>query len=451
MLSSEPSGRIQLGVGSAVAYEVAETQGKTLAKKGDAALIIASGAAMNELLEFAQSEPPSSDTWEARLMLQKITVIRHLMFLIPGSRQLFERLWPPRPAGEPGSLVRSLARLGGIEKAYTLLVVARFDINQDGEIDADERREYQMQGERLINNAIQGCQNTALVAAMLIGASHLANIGRPVPWSASDEFVRMHGQDIADGLLWVTFACNVLVELGALLLLGYCTFGRVLLVYVLPSLGSRLTFLVESNLPGTLSHSIFALVACAVTVLMVGAFLALPRAGLIALVLGPLFALPLALHCSYYWFQATLVLHRQAQLVFHDRRRQTVYAQARSYMEKEEKKAKRAAKASPAQKRRSPLMSGLHGGLSRMSGKSATAPAADAKQLPPAPATSSEWRHVSLTLLSSLQVTRQMQSQKNFLQGIGHAIDHGDGMGDGSMDIEDAGLGDGGFPLPQQV
>lgn len=56
--------------------------------------------------------------------------------------------------------------------------------------------------------------------------------------------------------------CYPLLQVGALLLLLYCTLSRVLLVYVLPTMGARLTFICSSNLPGNLSVAISLLVAC---------------------------------------------------------------------------------------------------------------------------------------------------------------------------------------------
>ena len=116
-------------------------------------------------------------------------------------------------------------------------------------------------------------------------------------------------------MLWATAAFNILVETGALLLLIFCTFGRVLLVYVLPSLGSRLTYIVESNLPGMLSSGIFLLVMGMFCVLALGGCLASPRWGLIATISGPTLVIILWIYLSRYWFSATLVLHQQVRAV----------------------------------------------------------------------------------------------------------------------------------------
>ncbi len=280
-------------------------------KKADRAAIGASHAALNELHEFAFSEPPAEDTWQARLALLQLTFLRIFLLVLPCGGCGHVDYRTRRRRSEPVSFLMALIRLGGIEKAYTLLVVARFDRDQNDQIDDEERREYEKQGERLVNNAINGCSNTAVVAALLVGAAHLANIGRPNAWAASTEFLEVYGQGAADRLLWLTYGLNVLVEVGALLLLGYCTFGRVLLVYVLPHPGARLTFLVESNLPGALSTAIFVLVGLTICVVALGGVLASPRVGMLATVGGPVLTCPLMWHCSYYWYQATLVLHRQ--------------------------------------------------------------------------------------------------------------------------------------------
>jgi len=265
-------------------------------------------------------------------MLTQVMFLRTLLMMLPCGGCGRVAL---RSDGKENGFLMSLLRLGGIEKAYTLLVVARFDRDQNDIIDDEERREYEKQGERLVTNAIAGCQNTAVVAALLVAAAHLTSIGRPIAFSASPDFMELYGQPAADVVLSLTYFFNVLVEVGALLLLGYCTFGRVLLVYVLPSLGARLTYLVESNLPGMISHYTLLLISFTICVVGLGGILAHPRMGVIAAVGGPLFAWPLVFHCSYYWFQATLVLHRQVRSIYEVRSDARVREMARAYLESE--------------------------------------------------------------------------------------------------------------------
>ena len=78
----------------------------------------------------------------------------------------------------------------------------------------------------------------------------------------STESRSFFGERTCEELMFAVFIFNVILEVGALLLLLYTTFARVLLVYVLPGTGARLTFICQSNLPGNLSVAIASLVGC---------------------------------------------------------------------------------------------------------------------------------------------------------------------------------------------
>ena len=204
--------KLELGLQSDLRADAGES------KKADSALIFASRAASSELREFAFSVPPSAGSLRARLMLTQVMFLRTLLMMLPCGGCGRVAL---RSDGKENGFLMSLLRLGGIEKAYTLLVVARFDRDQNDIIDDEERREYEKQGERLVTNAIAGCQNTAVVAALLVAAAHLTSIGRPIAFSASPDFMELYGQPAADVVLSLTYFFNVLVEVGALLQLGY--------------------------------------------------------------------------------------------------------------------------------------------------------------------------------------------------------------------------------------
>lgn len=303
---AEPE-RIRLGNDALIEHGLSTDVRNVHEKRADDALLHASRAALRELKDFALAVPPAPDSLAARMMLLQTVVFRFLLLMLPCGGCCRARL-RARRTGERLDFFQALMQLGGVEKAYTLMVVARFDRDQDGTIDDEERKEYEKAGDRLVANAIAGCQNTALVATLMIGAAHLANIGRPTPWAASQAFVAAFGGAAADVLLGVVSVFNVLVEAGALTLLLYSSVGRVLLVYVLPTMGARLTYIVESDLPGVLSTSITLLVVCMLFVLGLGALLASPRYGFIALAVGPALFIPALVSISHYWFQATLVL-----------------------------------------------------------------------------------------------------------------------------------------------
>lgn len=104
---------------------------------------------------------------------------------------------------------------------------------------------------------------------------------------------------------------------GALLLLLYSALSRVLLVYVLPTMGARLTFICQSNLPGNLSVAISLLVACTAWVVALGGLLHNPTWGFLLLASGPVCVVAVLLLLSTYYYQATLLLHRQCYKMLH--------------------------------------------------------------------------------------------------------------------------------------
>ena len=271
----------------------------------DDALQLASRAARDELRDFAQATPPlRSDRWAA-LTLAMALILRwpiRAVLALPCCR---------RGRGKP-TFLTSLLRLGGVEKVNTLLTVARFHTHGTATAPIDED-EFERQGEKLVNNATAGCQTTAVVATLFIATTHLGNIGRPVEWQASPATTAALGQEWADGLLWAAIGFNLAVELGALLLLMYCTLARMLLVYVLPSMGSRLTFICQSNLPGNLSTAIALLVTNTGCVIALGGLLHSPKWGLLAIVAAPVTMAAVVGLLAIDFYQATLILHRQVQ------------------------------------------------------------------------------------------------------------------------------------------
>ena len=282
----------------------------------DDALARAAQAAREELREFASSKTPKGNGRIDSVLLATVLVFRWPIQLI----------LPLCTCGKVG-FFSSLVRLGGVEKVNTLLTIARFDTanttsskrcnttctSSASSIVAIDEAEFESQGERLVSNATAGCQNTSVVATLFIATTHLGNIGRPTPWLPSEPSVAVFGPQLADSLMWATLSFNVAIEVGALLLLLYATLSRVLLVYILPTMGARLTFICQSNLPGNLSVAISLLVACCAWVVSLGGLLHSPNFGFLLLAAGPVCLFAVVGLLADYYLQATLLLHRQCK------------------------------------------------------------------------------------------------------------------------------------------
>lgn len=264
-------------------------------------LVRTSHLAKEELMEFAKARKPPS-----------IPFTRMAVFLV---FQWFFKIfhWRKKRGEEHVGFFTALARLGGIEKVNTLLVISRFDADRSETIDEHEYQQYERMGGQLVDDCIAGCGNTAVIATLMIGAAHANNIGRPIPWVPSGPVIDYVGMDGADAILWLAYGFNVLLELGAVFLLLLVTFSRVLLVYVLPSTGTKINFIVQSNLPGTMSSCIVGLTLCIMSVVGWGGVLAHPELGIFALIVAPIIGASIFIYLSRYWYEATLVLHKQAQ------------------------------------------------------------------------------------------------------------------------------------------
>ena len=269
----------------------------------DDALHQAAQAARESLREFASSHPPERHDRLAAFSLALVLMLRWPLALV---------LKCPCCRRQRKGFFRSLVRLGGVEKINILLTVSGFDC------EGATRAEFERQGEQVVASATAGCQNISVVATLFIGLSHLNSIGRPSPWGPSATSLTALGTGWCDGLMYAAMAFNVVIELGALSLLLYCNLSRVLLVYVLPTLGSRLIFITDSNLPGNLAVAISWLGASVSMLVAVGGLLHSPKWGLIALGAGPACILFIMFFLSKYYFQGTLILHHTAHKLLHE-------------------------------------------------------------------------------------------------------------------------------------
>ena len=194
-----------------------------------------SRAAHSELEEFATSD---HTTWSGSSVWQT-----SMTMVVWQLRPLgFGRRWATGPG-----FWRAWARAGGECRLNVLLTVARFDRDLDGVLTDEEYGAYQKSAENLVNMNANTFQNIAILAVLVIGSSHLAVIGRPTPWAASDETVAAFGQDSTQQLLSVAYSLLVLQECVNLILIGSCLLNRLLLTNFLATLESKLAYLAEYN------------------------------------------------------------------------------------------------------------------------------------------------------------------------------------------------------------
>ena len=82
-------------------------------------------------------------------------------------------------------------------------------------------------------NAVQACANFAIISALLFGASHNINIGRPKPYEAGHD---EHEEETLI-IMWVLYGLNVLAEALALSTIICSIFIRQLVSNALPTVG----------------------------------------------------------------------------------------------------------------------------------------------------------------------------------------------------------------------
>ena len=231
-------------------------------------VIDASVAARTELLPFVRTELPVHGGLINAFQFGLATFnLRFVFVLFP----FLKRLLKP--------FTREMINLGGLERVQLLIVIARFDIDGDGDIDEAEFEISRKEGEKAITNAIAGCQNFAIISALLFGATHLANIGRPVPFKADQSSVDEFGEQEMDIVMWVIYVLNVVAETLALSIMITSIFIRQLVSNALPSVISKLAFLSDTNILSNMATLVTWMLAAIVWVVTLGGFPAVPTHG----------------------------------------------------------------------------------------------------------------------------------------------------------------------------
>lgn len=193
--------------------------------------------ARKELVAYTQVEVPAVNAWSTL----KIFLVYHM-------RPAFA-LFPCCTACL-SPFHAELTRLGGPERISVLVTFARFDGDSNGEVDGQELVEYQRLGEALVASTSNQCSTLGVVAALLMTATHMTTVGRPIPLASSEAFTKAHGEDAAEAMLWVAYALNATTEMMAAVVLVVTIYTRLLLANILPSLGPKLAFLARSNVNG---------------------------------------------------------------------------------------------------------------------------------------------------------------------------------------------------------
>ena len=156
----------------------------------------ASRSARQELQEFAEAPLPSRRGTFGPTIYLFVTMLR-----VPLHLTGLTRLCSP--------FYGALVRLGGVERVYVLLTIARFDPDNSGNIDEKER---QTKGQEMVQDAASTCSSMSVVSSLMIGLSHLQAIGRPDVWEASPDFLEYYGEEAAEQLLGAVHAVNALTE-----------------------------------------------------------------------------------------------------------------------------------------------------------------------------------------------------------------------------------------------
>jgi len=265
-------------------------------------VVEASTAARRELLPFVSSELPTSVSLINAFQFGLATFnLRFVFFLCP----FLKRFLKP--------FTREMINLGGLERVQLLIVISRFDIDGDGDIDEQEFEISRKEGEKAITNAIAGCQNFAIISALLFGATHLANIGRPVPFKADPASVDEFGEAEMDIVLWVIYCLNVLAETLALSIMITSIFIRQLVSNALPSVISKLAFLSETNILSNMATLVTWMLAAIVWVVTLAGFTAVPTHGFASAGVFPVLAMLVIPAVYPAFFKTAVRLHLEAQ------------------------------------------------------------------------------------------------------------------------------------------
>jgi len=137
------------------------------------------------------------------------------------------------------SLIRTVVRHGGPEQIRFLLRLAQFDSDSNGTIDDAEWDEYKKVANILVADCVAMCNNTAVIGALLLGLTHLITVGRPIPYTISEESAEVFGP----WLLWLAYTCNAVAECSAFFTLCMAVITRNNITNVLPTIELKLDLL----------------------------------------------------------------------------------------------------------------------------------------------------------------------------------------------------------------
>lgn len=238
-------------------------------------ILVAALAAKDELVGFTEAIPPEPTLKNALLF----------GFVIYNFRPIFDKVWAldrMLPA-----FTQKLVDIGGVERAYLLISIARFDLDADGQLDVEEFNRFRISGEQIVNNAITGCANFAIISALLFGATHMTTMGRPTPFDPDPLSIEKLGERNTTIMIWVAYACNVFGQILALSVICVSVFTRQLLSNTLPSVVSKLLFLSDTNVLANLGTAVTWLMACVAWVVTLGGCLAVPTYGFISALMIP--------------------------------------------------------------------------------------------------------------------------------------------------------------------
>ena len=186
---------------------------------------------------------------------------------------------------------REWCRLGGETRINMLLIIARFDEDNSGDIDDKEIEDFHKFGEALVSNAVSAYLSIATVFALFIVATHQNVIGRPVTWIVPGSFSEQFGDHVGSPLLLIAFTLNALLEFMCVAMLFTCIAMRSLLLNVLTTLEKRIALLVSSNsLQITITLSVYCMYLL-VALCLTGGVVGQPGIGFVLIGLVPVFLL----------------------------------------------------------------------------------------------------------------------------------------------------------------
>ena len=135
---------------------------------------------------------------------------------------------------------------------------------------------------------------------------------RPKPFAPDKSSVDAFGEDATTVVVWCAYGLNVLAQSLALGIIITSIFMRQLLCNTLPSMISKLVFLLDTNILCNLAMACTWLLTCLVYLVVLGGFLSAPTYGFLSFLIIPVLCdhpLYSPEHCSQpYAYAPTLTL-----------------------------------------------------------------------------------------------------------------------------------------------